>query len=142
MLGPLADNGGPTQTHALLPGSPAIDAGDNTACPATDQRGVTRPLGAACDIGAYEFGDADGDGVLDIDDACPNLTGVPEENGCPPPGPPAVGGIAGLLEADVGVGSVGDSGGGANTGYVAAFVGVVGAALIAGGWYARKRWMR
>ncbi|MBI2883851.1 MAG: DUF1565 domain-containing protein [Candidatus Methylomirabilis oxyfera] len=56
LLGPLANNGGPTQTHALLPGSPAIDAGTNTGCPSTDQRGVTRPQGAACDIGAFEFG--------------------------------------------------------------------------------------
>jgi CSLREA domain-containing protein len=54
-LGPLADNGGPTETHALLPGSPAIDAGDNGACPATDQRGVTRPQGASCDMGAFEL---------------------------------------------------------------------------------------
>jgi hypothetical protein len=56
-LGPLADNGGATQTHALLSGSPAIDAGDNSTCPATDQRGVARPQGSACDIGAYELGD-------------------------------------------------------------------------------------
>ena len=56
-LGPLATNGGPTQTHALLNGSPALDAGGTSAngCPATDQRGVARPQGAACDIGAYEF---------------------------------------------------------------------------------------
>ena len=54
MLGPLADNGGPTFTHALLPGSPAIDAGDDEACPDIDQRGVARPRGAACDIGAFE----------------------------------------------------------------------------------------
>ena len=55
-LGPLADNGGPTQTLALLAGSPAIDAGSGDCPPpATDQRGVTRPQGAACDIGAYEF---------------------------------------------------------------------------------------
>jgi hypothetical protein len=53
-LGPLADNGGPTFTHAILPGSPAIDAADNALCPATDQRGVARPQGPACDIGAYE----------------------------------------------------------------------------------------
>ena len=54
LLGALADNGGPTWTHALLAGSPAIDAADDAACPATDQRGVTRPQGAAPDIGAYE----------------------------------------------------------------------------------------
>ena len=54
MLGPLADNGGPTWTMALLPGSPAIDSGDDAAAPATDQRGVPRPFGAASDIGAYE----------------------------------------------------------------------------------------
>ena len=54
-IGVLADNGGPTLTHALLAGSPAIDAADSAACPATDQRGVTRPQGAACDVGAYEY---------------------------------------------------------------------------------------
>jgi hypothetical protein len=54
LLGPLQDNGGPTQTMALLIGSPAIDAGESSDCPATDQRGLARPQGAACDIGAYE----------------------------------------------------------------------------------------
>ena len=65
-LGPLADNGGPTRTHALLVGSPAIDAGNDTTCnnavgsPAygaggLDQRGETRPFGSHCDIGAFEF---------------------------------------------------------------------------------------
>jgi hypothetical protein len=53
-LGPLANNGGPTQTHALQPGSPAIDRATNTNCPATDQRGVLRPQGPTCDIGAFE----------------------------------------------------------------------------------------
>jgi hypothetical protein len=53
-LGPLADNGGPTRTQALLPGSPAIDAGGADGCPKTDQRGIPRPQGAACDIGAFE----------------------------------------------------------------------------------------
>ncbi len=55
LLGPLADNGGFTQTHALLPGSPAIDQADPTACPETDQRGVTRPQRLGCDIGAFEL---------------------------------------------------------------------------------------
>ncbi len=51
----LADNGGPTETIALVPGSPAIDAADGTNCPPTDQRGITRPQGAGCDIGAFEL---------------------------------------------------------------------------------------
>ncbi len=54
-LGPLANNGGPTQTQALLPGSPAIDAGTATGAPTTDQRGVSRPKGGGVDIGAFEF---------------------------------------------------------------------------------------
>ncbi|MDP9231778.1 MAG: right-handed parallel beta-helix repeat-containing protein, partial [Actinomycetota bacterium] len=52
-LGPLQDNGGPTDTEALLAGSPAIDAGDT--CGTLDQRGTTRPRGSSCDIGPYEF---------------------------------------------------------------------------------------
>jgi len=57
LLGVLANNGGATQTRALSAGSPAIDAGNNVACPATDQRGVARPFpaGGNCDIGAFEF---------------------------------------------------------------------------------------
>jgi hypothetical protein len=55
-LGPLQDNGGPTRTMALLPGSPALDAGDSTGAPAYDQRGpgFPRVLGGAIDIGAVE----------------------------------------------------------------------------------------
>jgi len=60
-LGLLQDNGGPTWTQALLFGSPALDAGNpaapgsgGNACLATDQRGVIRPAGNACEIGAYE----------------------------------------------------------------------------------------
>ena len=54
LLAPLASYGGTTQTRLPLPGSLAIDAGNNATCPATDQRGVTRPQGAACDVGAVE----------------------------------------------------------------------------------------
>ncbi|MGQ0622413.1 MAG: choice-of-anchor Q domain-containing protein [Panacagrimonas sp.] len=50
----LDNNGGPTQTHALASGSPAIDATGSNCLP-TDQRGVPRPQGSACDIGAYEL---------------------------------------------------------------------------------------
>ena len=53
-LGPLQDNGGPTQTQAVHVGSPVIDAANTADCPATDQRGVARPQGPACDIGALE----------------------------------------------------------------------------------------
>ncbi len=53
-LDTLANNGGPTQTMRLLPGSPAIDTGSNSALLATDQRGAARTQGAATDIGAYE----------------------------------------------------------------------------------------
>lgn len=64
-LGPLQNNGGPTSTHALLPGSNAIDYGDTapTGCGnqngiiLTDQRGFPRTNGAACDIGAVEYDD-------------------------------------------------------------------------------------
>ncbi len=55
-LDALADNGGPTLTHALLAGSPAIDAANGAVCPTTDQRGVARPQGPGCDIGAFEAG--------------------------------------------------------------------------------------
>lgn len=55
ILAPLANNGGPTLTHALVVGSPAIDASPADAdCTATDQRTVARPQGPACDIGAFE----------------------------------------------------------------------------------------
>jgi hypothetical protein len=75
LLGPLQVNGGPTLTHALLPGSPAIDAGNPAGCSdqdgnplTTDQRGVARPQGARCDIGAFELeADGGGSGEVHID---------------------------------------------------------------------------
>ncbi|MFK7956997.1 MAG: choice-of-anchor Q domain-containing protein [Lysobacterales bacterium] len=63
MLGPLASNGGPTQTHAPLSGSPIVDQGNNSDCPSNDQTGMPRPIdgngddNAECDIGSVEFVD-------------------------------------------------------------------------------------
>ena len=54
-IGVLANNGGPTLTHALLAGSPAIDTADSNSSPNIDQRGISRPQGAGPDIGAYEY---------------------------------------------------------------------------------------
>ena len=62
LLSVLDYNGGSTKTHALLSGSPAIDAGSNDYCPPIDQRGAFRPFDGngdgnrVCDIGAYEYG--------------------------------------------------------------------------------------
>jgi len=55
LLGPLQNNGGPTQTLAISMASPAFAGGNPVNCPPTDQRGVLRPQFMACDIGAYEF---------------------------------------------------------------------------------------
>lgn len=54
MLAPLGNYGGPTQTHIPLAGSPAIDFGTGSGCPSTDQRGLPRPVGLACDVGSVE----------------------------------------------------------------------------------------
>ncbi|MBP8125336.1 MAG: hypothetical protein KAZ26_22000, partial [Caldilineaceae bacterium] len=54
LLAPLGDNGGPTLTHLPTQGSPAINAGDNGSCPATDQRGFSRPAENLCDIGSVD----------------------------------------------------------------------------------------
>jgi predicted outer membrane repeat protein len=54
-LGMLQNNGGPTPTMALLPGSPAIGAGSNVNAPAGDQRGYQRIINGTIDVGAYEY---------------------------------------------------------------------------------------
>jgi large repetitive protein len=54
-LGRTRNNGGPTDTRELLRRSKAINRGTNSGCPRTDQRGVRRPKGRRCDIGAFEF---------------------------------------------------------------------------------------
>lgn len=89
IIGPLADNGGPTMTHALLVGSPAIDGGSSAPCPAEDQRGVARPLDgdgdgeAACDIGAFEFSDCDANGVDDLSEIAAESASDCNDNGVP-----------------------------------------------------------
>ena len=83
-LGPLQDNGGPNWTHQILPGSPALDAGDPDSSSANDQRGVHRPhdgdgiRGRQPDIGAFEvfqgeihgtvFRDLNRNGILDFNE--------------------------------------------------------------------------
>jgi hypothetical protein len=103
MLGPLAGNGGPTLTHALLSGSAAIDAGDPTAVagvggiPLFDQRGALfdRVLGAAMDIGAFEFtpitGDGNADGTVDGLDYLLWANFFGDDPAQDPPGAPANG---------------------------------------------------
>jgi len=56
-LAALADYGGPTRSMELQTGSAAIDAGDDDTCEAVDQRGISRPHGVHCDIGAFEWAD-------------------------------------------------------------------------------------
>src|SRR5437867_5913958 len=87
LLGPLQNNGGQTDTHALTSGSPALDAGTNTGCPAADQRGVARPFDGngdgtpTCDIGAYELNipppaSADLSLTMTVDNPTPNVGGT------------------------------------------------------------------
>ena len=99
-LGPLANNGGPTNTHALLAASPAIDGG-GASCPADDQRGFARPAGEACDIGAFEAAASIADAELRlftqvVNDSGGSLTAADFEihvlrDGIDAPGSPAQG---------------------------------------------------
>ena len=96
-LDPLASNGGPTQTHAIAPSSPAKNAAAGT-CPAADQRGEPRPHGSACDLGAYEFsggggppGDSSFISGLVFDDS--NADGILD------PGEPGFAGVELVLES-------------------------------------------
>lgn len=84
LLGPLADNGGPTETHALPPDSPAVDAVDCfNLLASTDQRGIgsrTNPVFPTCDAGAFEYTDADSDETEDGIDNCPGLANADQAN--------------------------------------------------------------
>ncbi len=99
LLGPLADNGGPTQTMAIPAGSPAVDANTEICppTPATDQRGVARPQGPACDIGAFELQGGPGPtptptptltaSVTPSASPTPTPAGAPTPTATPGPGP-------------------------------------------------------
>ena len=75
LLGTLGNYGGKTLTIPLLTGSSAIDQGNTLYCPATDQRGVTRPQGIHCDIGAYE--------VVELDTTPPTALSIVRTDGNP-----------------------------------------------------------
>jgi hypothetical protein len=108
MLGPLHYNGGPTPTHALLPGSPAIDAGDNTGAPEWDQRGPGFPriVNDVIDIGAFEVQQEDVAagasprlsssvvGPLSVTQALPAPVSLPLSQGPPAPSALAVAQVA------------------------------------------------
>ena len=84
LLGPLADNGGPTRTMALGIGSPAREAvpASGANCEALDGRGITRPRGGGCDIGAYEAAppDATTDAASSVTDTSAVLNGTVNPN--------------------------------------------------------------
>jgi CSLREA domain-containing protein len=67
----LRDNGGPTQTHALLPNGGPIEGGNDSTCETTDQRGVSRPIPISgdCDMGSFEAPEC-GNGVLEVPESC------------------------------------------------------------------------
>jgi hypothetical protein len=86
-LGDLGPGGGPTDTHALGQGSPAVDAAsctDSWDDPVSiDQRGSARPqpAGGACDAGAFEALQSDADGILDENDNCPTVDNLDQADG-------------------------------------------------------------
>jgi filamentous hemagglutinin family protein len=72
-LAPLGNYGSTTQTHALLPNSPALNAGSNTGVTATDQRGAARIFGGTVDIGAFE---SQGFGLTPLTNTTPQSTNI------------------------------------------------------------------
>lgn len=78
-LSALADNGGPTLTHAIFPGSPAVDAGSASGSVATDQRGLDRVRGNAADIGAFEWAPTSNFAVNALDGAVAAMTSTTDD---------------------------------------------------------------
>lgn len=122
----------------------AIDPGALTGGDSNPYNNIT---GSSVVIQIAEPTDDDGDGVDNVFDNCPNVPNPGQEDtdgdgiadACESQPPIPVGGIAGLLDADSGYDAAADRGGDSGIGYVAALSSVAGAALIAVGWYARRR---
>ncbi len=142
LIGPLQDNGGPTRTHALLGGSPAIDAGLAAGCPGSDQRGQSRPQGPGCDVGAFEVGVPEPDGNGGGPGPTPPTDPVPPGPPAPPPpppGPPNLGGNPiwisppGLNTGSSGEGMAVDGGGLTAVGFAVDGGAVLSADALAGG---------
>ena len=118
-LGPLQYAGGGTPVHVLVGASPAVDAGDNSACPGMDQRGFFRPVdgdgsgGAICDIGAFELADCNNNGAddhIDINGAAivemfgPPGKGIPDNDPGGVPWPAWVDASGPIADVNVGLG--------------------------------------
>jgi len=105
-LGALQNNGGPTLTRAIPNGSAAMNTGDNNGCPATDQRGVTRPSGGTCDIGAYEYDSGPAPTPTPTPVPTPPPTPTPVPTPSPTPAPTAVPGAFGNVDCGGGITSI------------------------------------
>lgn len=120
LLGSLQDNGGGLPTQALLADSPAVNAGDNATCASTDERGLSRPQGTSCDIGAYEKG-ACGDGLSEPEESCDDgnlVSGDGCDDGCQTEAGETTGATAGATTGAATAGGTGTATGGTsgNTG--------------------------
>jgi hypothetical protein len=84
-LGPLGNNGGPTETEVPLAGSPVVGGGANFYCPMTDQRAIPRPQGTYCDIGAVELTTPTGTTgqAVGITESTATLQGIANTQGLP-----------------------------------------------------------
>ncbi|MGE0324160.1 MAG: choice-of-anchor Q domain-containing protein [Polyangiaceae bacterium] len=140
MLGPLQDNGGPTLTMAPLQGSPVLDGANDAYCEAADQRGLARPSGDHCDIGAVEHQVTCDNGFLHPSEDCDGTQFQPQFQTCPQgyEGTPvcdatcSINGIPNGCTAIVDAGAAG-SGGAGGSGGTAGSGGAAGSGGTAGG---------